>query len=909
MLTLSYTGKYWIKYGDTNEGNLWSVAHYDKNNIYSCGSYTTTKNAVIRKTNIGGECKWIKELGDDINQTTLYSIDTDSFGNAYVAGTIQYSGSSNIILAKYNSSGTLQWKKNLNSAGYNSSESLKISQSNHIYFCGWTDQSGEGDEDLLLMKLDLSGNIIWQKTLGSIESEYGVWLTLDSNEDIIIVGYNIDDILIIKYNSSGTLQWQRKFGKVKVGNFDIEFVKGVAVDSNNNIYIVGYELYEYTIIRAGSLQTAYSFRGIVAKYNSSGVLQWQKVVTSSSNNPVEFSGVTIDSNDDLYIVGTCTTPVGQSVKFPAYVAKMNSLGNVLWQRGLYRQSDSNVQYALSNRGNGISLDEYGDLCIIGRTSYANNQIFDKEWPLMFKVPSDGSLDGIYGPFRYGSVSLTYSSGSYIDSTLSLTENTSSFTLTDSTLTDSSSSCSYDNLIKISDSRESLTIEYSGRYWITTVSSNTGLLYAVTHYDKNNIYSSGMYDSTKNASIRKTNFSGECQWVRELGDGINTTDSYSIDTDSFGNVYVPVTTYYTPDIDRDFNIVKYNSSGVLQWKKKLNSAGRNSAFALKVTNSNHIYVCGETNQFGEGNEDLLVMKLDLSGNILWQKTLGSIESEFGAALAIDSNENVIVVIMDYDDIITVKYNSSGTLQWQRKFGKVKIETFDREFSDSVVIDSQDNIYIHGYELDEFELPFFGGGTSYNYKPIILKYNSSGTLQWQKTIDAGHAGASLIGKGITIDSNDNLYIVAYGSIYISNGFRRIIYLAKLNASGSVQWQRHLYDYTDTTISFSMRELSIDEYGDLCIVGSRVSIISNSYIYYQLILKLPSDGSLTGTYGPYKYESVSLSYSNSTYPESAAGFIENTSNFTFIDSTLIDSPSSCSSDRIKITDNREKLTFEIL
>jgi hypothetical protein len=454
MLTLSHTGKYWIKWGSTNEGYNQSVSHYDKNNIYISGEYSTTKNAPIRKTSIGGECQWIRELGNGTNPTRSFSVDTDSFGNVYVSATTYFAVDSDFIIAKYNSSGDLQWKKKLNVSGSNAASSLKVSVSNNIYICGWTNQSGAGGEDLLVMKLDFSGNILWQKTLGSAGTENSYSLELDSNENVIIAGYNLDDILIIKYNSSGTLQWQRKFGKVKVGTYDNEYAPDIGVDSSDNIYIVGFSITEGIGIFG---QTEYSYDGVIAKYNSSGAIQWQKKVESISANLFAILyGITIDSNDDLYITGSCNIDIG-GYKYPAYIAKLNSSGVVQWQRGLYRASSSQVTYALVSYGYDISIDEYGDLCIVGTTSYSSTGIYDKYYPLAFKVPSDGSLTGDYGPFQYGPVSLTYSNGTYTDSATSFTENTSSFTFTNSTLTDSTSSCSYDNILKITDSSESLTI--------------------------------------------------------------------------------------------------------------------------------------------------------------------------------------------------------------------------------------------------------------------------------------------------------------------------------------------------------------------------------------------------------------------------------------------------------------------
>jgi hypothetical protein len=238
-LTVEFPPNYWIKWGTTNEGAFQAIAYHDKNNIYLCGESSTTKNALIKKIDSTGKCKWIKQLGNGINRTAIFSADTDSFGNLYVSPITYYTTDRDSIIAKYDPSGTLLWQKKLNLTGSNANSALKISSTDYIYICGWTNQAGAGGEDLLMMKLDLSGNILWQKTLGSLGEESGYSLTLDSNENVIVTVYTPDNIVTVKYNSSGTLQWQRTFGKVKTGTYDGEVAPAVATDSNDNIYIVG----------------------------------------------------------------------------------------------------------------------------------------------------------------------------------------------------------------------------------------------------------------------------------------------------------------------------------------------------------------------------------------------------------------------------------------------------------------------------------------------------------------------------------------------------------------------------------------------------------------------------------------------------------------------------------------------
>lgn len=91
---------------------------------------------------------------------------------------------------------------------------------------------------------------------------------------------------------------------------------------------------------------------------------------------------------------------------------------------------------------------------------------------------------------------------------------------------------------------------------------------------------------------------------------------------------------------DFWVVKINASGVLQWQKTLGGNGDDRPFAVTVTTEGRIGVAGYTtsNNNGNvnanhGNEDMWVLLLDNgNGNFLWKKTFGGNGSERGKALA-------------------------------------------------------------------------------------------------------------------------------------------------------------------------------------------------------------------------------------------------------------------------------------
>ena len=85
-------------------------------------------------------------------------------------------------------------------------------------------------------------------------------------------------------------------------------------------------------------------------------------------------------------------------------------------------------------------------------------------------------------------------------------------------------------------------------------------------------------------------------------------------------------------DYDFWITKLSSSGSLQWQKSLGGSGGDLAYNIEQTKDNgYVIAGGTTSNNGDvtglhGKEDFWIVKLDNSGNMLWQKTLGGTEYE-------------------------------------------------------------------------------------------------------------------------------------------------------------------------------------------------------------------------------------------------------------------------------------------
>jgi hypothetical protein len=171
------------------------------------------------------------------------------------------SGDSDIFIMKYSPLGVLQWSKRIGGSSYDKAYSVAVDSSGNVivtgYFGGTADFGGgtltsAGFYDIFLAKYSSSGGYLWSKSFGSTTIDIGYGLTVDSTNNIILVGFfqatvdfggglltsaGTSDIIVAKYSSAGTHLWSESFGST---GDDVAY--GVAVDSSDsdNVLVTGY---------------------------------------------------------------------------------------------------------------------------------------------------------------------------------------------------------------------------------------------------------------------------------------------------------------------------------------------------------------------------------------------------------------------------------------------------------------------------------------------------------------------------------------------------------------------------------------------------------------------------------------------------------------------------------------------
>jgi len=306
-------------------------------------------------------------------------------------------------------------------------------------------------------------------------------------------------------------------------------------------------------------------------------------------------------------------------------------------------------------------------------------------------------------------------------------------------------------------------------------------------------------------ITKYHSSGVKEWTKLLGVASASTFGTGISIDSQDNVFV--TGFTTGGLDgntvtglMDFFITKYTASGVKKWTRQLGVVSANTrGTGISIDSQDNVFVTGYTTGGLDGNTvtgvwDFFITKYTALGVKRWTRQLGvASASTFQAGISIDSQDNVFVTgftsggldgntVTGLRDFFITKYTASGVKKWTRQLGVVSANTRGAGIS----IDSQDNIFVTGNTSGGLDGNTVTGSVDF----FITKYNKLGEKVWTRQL--GVVSANTRGTGISIDSQDNVFVTGYTTGGLDGNTETGVedfFITKYNKLGEKVWTRQL------------------------------------------------------------------------------------------------------------------------
>ena len=408
-----------------------------------------------------------------------------------------------------------------------------------------------------------------------------------------------------------------------------DLANSIAVDGSGNVYVTGY---------CTASGTDYDYATI--KYNSSGVMQWEKRYNGTGNLNDYASSIAIDVSGNVYVTGQSE---GTGSNFDYATIKYNSSGVQQWvqryngpgnyadaARSIAVDGLGNVYVTGSGTGNGTGVDyatikynSSGDSVWVKRYNSNGNSV-----DAVSKMAVDGS----------GNVYVTgYSAGSGTGYDYATIKYNSSGVQQWVKI--------YNGPGNLSDYANSISVDNSGNVYVAGQSRGSG--------------------TAEDYATIKYNSSGDSVWVQRYNGTGNLSDgANSIAVDGSGNVFVTGSSTGS-GTDFDYATLKYNSSGILQWLKRYNGPINSSDYAnsIALDGSGNVYVTGQSPGSGL-SYDYTTIKYNSSGDSVWVKRYnGPANSTDNAnSIALDGSGNVFVTGQSEGsgtgtDYATVKYSQS------------------------------------------------------------------------------------------------------------------------------------------------------------------------------------------------------------------------------------------------------------
>ena len=317
-------------------GNIYAVGDRYTNPSEDGNTPTNhyARRAIIMKFDRMGNILWIRELSKDGMQNDPSTGSTwrreDRFYDLclnpltheiYVAGTttsMQQDGynwsrnATDCLVAKYNSSGTLQWQKfygrNYYEWGSGGGSWYYYSEDKFQHCASLTDGRfaatgqtannggpgvGQINSNAMLTVWNSNGTVSWTKWISvagsqnnnssNVGSTSVDGIAVDGSNNVYILLYSNPNTHLVKFNSSGTVQWKKTWSS------NIGFAGCIAVTKNGDIFIGA---------RTGSYG---SYVPGIMKLNSSGTVQWTKTYTGAS---IGNNHMFVDQEETVWLRGT-----------------------------------------------------------------------------------------------------------------------------------------------------------------------------------------------------------------------------------------------------------------------------------------------------------------------------------------------------------------------------------------------------------------------------------------------------------------------------------------------------------------------------------------------------------------------------------------------------------------------------
>ena len=279
------------------DGNVYVIGYFNDTVDFDPGPgvFNLISNGAsslfIEKLDANSNFIWAKSIAIDTTPYTYKTITTDLTGNVYIAGiydgTVDFdpgpgvfnlisNAASNIFIEKLDANGNFIWVKSIaGEVGPDSHKHLSADASGNVYFTGFYQDTididpgngvfnliSNGLHDVFILKLDISGNFAWAKSIGGTADDASNNITFDMSGNVYVTGLYGDTVtfnssfsvfnlsfsglpsvfaqfyMLLKLDTNGNFTWAKSLGDWGLYN---DLGRFITTDATGNIFLTGFE--------------------------------------------------------------------------------------------------------------------------------------------------------------------------------------------------------------------------------------------------------------------------------------------------------------------------------------------------------------------------------------------------------------------------------------------------------------------------------------------------------------------------------------------------------------------------------------------------------------------------------------------------------------------------------------------
>ena len=447
---------------------------------------------------------------------------------------------------------------------------------------------------------------------------------------------------------------------------------------------------------------------------------WESRFTSSGQSSDIAKKLTIDVAGNVYVTGTSYT--NSTNGFDIVTIKYNSFGVQQWT-AIFNGAGNGLDEARD-----IKVDNAGNVYVTGFTATTASNFdyitlkYDAAGTQLWAVSYNGSANGFDEAYA---LEVDAAGNVYVTGGSDVSSQGSNF----------------------------MTIKYntSGvQQWIRGYNGPGNSIDAATQLvldNMGNVYVSGhSFGSGTDLDIATIKYdnAGTQLFVSRYNGTQNSFDiPASLFVDNAQNVYVAGSSYGGILTDNDFVTIKYNNTGVQQWAVKYDGppSEEDKAFDVVADQNQNVYVTGRSVGAGGSAENIVTIKYDAGGNVIWLDSYDGPISGFDEAREMRLGASGALYVTGFsegvgtnNDYLTLKYDTvNGNILWEARFDGPASNN-DQAFS--MEIDANESVYVTGTSFDPTSFQDFS------------------TIKWcQLSTDAGSDVAICLGSSVQLNATSS------------------------------------------------------------------------------------------------------------------------------------------------------------